>query len=67
LRFLEALEPLKFAHDHKSFQKAIDWLLSVQFSDGLFPAIANISKQGDHMVSFKVLKLSKKLDSELNE
>lgn len=67
LRFLEALEPLKFTHDHKSFKKAIDWLLSVQFSDGLFPAIANISKQGDHMVSYKVLKLFKKLDSEINE
>jgi prenyltransferase beta subunit len=67
LRFLEALEPLKFTHGHKNFTKAINWLLSVQFSDGLFPAVANISKQGDHMVSFKVLKLFKKLDSEITD
>lgn len=63
LRFTETLTPLKFCHEHKNFKKAIDWLLSVQFSDGLFPAIANISKSGDHMVSFKIMKLFKKLDA----
>ncbi len=65
LRFLETLAPLRYTHSHKNFQKAIDWLLDQQFNDGLFPAIANISKKGDYLVSFKVLKLLKLLDSEM--
>ena len=67
LRFLESLEPLKFTHDHKNYKKAIDWLLNMQFGDGLFPAIANVSKQGDYMVSYRVMRLFKRLDSDLNE
>ena len=65
LRFMETLTPLKELHEHKNFQKAIDWLLSIQFGDGLFPAIANTSIKGDHMVSYKVLKIFKQLDAEI--
>ena len=67
LRFLETLAPLRETHSHKNFQKAIEWLLNIQFSDGLFPAVANTSKKGDHMVSYKVLKLFKMLDAETTE
>ena len=67
LRFLETLLPLTHTHQHKSFKKAIEWMLNIQFSDGLFPAIANISKQGDHMVSYKVMKIFKKLNTETIE
>jgi len=65
LRFLETLLPLKELHEHKNFQKAVDWLLSIQFGDGLFPAIANTSIKGDHSVSLKVLKIFKQLDAEI--
>ncbi len=64
LRFLETLAPLPEYHTHKIFNKAIDWLMDQQFNDGLFPAIANISKKGDYMVSYRVLRLLKRLDAE---
>ncbi len=64
LLFLEALASIKYAHEHKNFKKALDWLFSIQFSDGLFPAIVHISKKGDHMVTYRVLKLLRQLESE---
>jgi len=59
LRFLEALAPLHETHDHRNFKKALDWLREQQLPSGLFPAIANRTKEGDYWVTYRVTKLLK--------
>ncbi len=55
LKFLEVLAPFGNIHKHPNFKKALNWLISTQLSSGLFPAIAGKSKEGDYMVTFRVL------------
>jgi hypothetical protein len=57
LRFCEALAPLEYMHDNKNFNKALDWLKSIQMESGLFPAKAGQDPDGDYHVTFRVLKV----------
>lgn len=62
LRFIEALAPLPYTHEHKNFRKAIEWLIDQQLPSGLFPSIAGRLGEGNYNVTFRVLSVLRKLE-----
>lgn len=62
LRFIEALSPLPYTHNHKNFKKAIEWLIDQQLPSGLFPSIAGRSREGNYNVTFRVISVLRKLE-----
>ncbi|MBL7067093.1 MAG: terpene cyclase/mutase family protein [Candidatus Marinimicrobia bacterium] len=62
LRFIEALAPLADYHSHPSFKKAVNWLLDLQMSSGLLPAVAGISKEGDFATTLRFVSALKEME-----
>ena len=62
LRFIEALAPLADYHSHPSFKKAVNWLLDLQMSSGLLPAVASTSKEGDFAVTLRFVTALKEME-----
>lgn len=62
LRFIEALAPVAELHNHPNFKKAVNWLLDLQQKDGLFPAVAGKSKEGDFSVTLRFVMALKEMD-----
>ena len=66
LRFIEALAPFAELHSHPNFKKAVNWMLNQQLDNGLFPAIAGKSKEGDYAVTLRFLTALKEMDKAEN-
>jgi len=62
LRFIEALAPNPDFQRHPKFKKALNWLLDLQFPDGLFPAIAGRSTEGDYHVTLRFISALKEIE-----
>jgi hypothetical protein len=62
LRFVEALAPLADYHSHPNFKKAVNWLLDLQMSSGLLPAVAGTSKEGDFTVTLRFVTALKEME-----
>lgn len=62
LRFIEALAPFTELHQHPNFKKALNWMIGQQLADGLFPAVAGKSKEGDFSVTLRFLRTLKEID-----
>ncbi len=59
LRYLETLQLLAGDQRDRKVDKLLDWLMEVQLKSGLWPSIVNRDKQGDHLVTLRVLKVLK--------
>lgn len=66
MRFIEALAPFAELHSHPNFKKAVNWMLNQQLDNGLFPAIAGKSKEGDYAVTLRFLTALKEMDKAEN-
>lgn len=62
LRFVEALAPLADYHSHPNFKKAVNWLLDLQMSSGLLPAVAGTSKEGDFATTLRFVSALKEME-----
>lgn len=58
LRFLEILAQMQWPLE-KRVWKLLDWIKSVQLSDGYWPAVVKNSQSGDPLVTVRVLRVMK--------
>ena len=63
LRFLEAVQLLQPETRDRNNEKLLDWLLSIQLKNSLWPAIAGRDKLGNHEVTLRVLRVVKHFQS----
>ncbi len=59
LRYLETMQLFDDEKRDRKLDKLINWLISVQLKDGLWPTIVGRDKRGDHGVTLRVLKVLK--------
>ncbi len=59
LRFLETLQISAEPQRDRKVDKLLDWLMETQLKTGLWPSIVGRDRQGDHLVTLRVLKVLK--------
>jgi len=59
LRYLETLQVSVGVQRDRKVDKLIDWLVENQLKTGLWPSIIGRDRQGDHLVTLRVLKVLK--------
>lgn len=63
LRFLETVQLLQPDFHDRKIDKLVDWLLSVQLKNSLWPSIVGRDKQGNYDVTLRVLRVVKHFQS----
>lgn len=64
LRYLETVQLYAGEKRSRKAEKLLDWLIHTQLKTALWPSIVSRDKQGDHVVTLRVLKVVKHFESQ---